>query len=582
MSKRTVFQGQRGLLVSIFLASVFLNLLVLTVPLYMLQLFSRVLSSGSIPTLVVLSTGAAIAIFFFFLFDAIRQRLTARLGTRLEAAHGPTVIEVLVSAASATDTRGAQPMRDLQETRRFVTGPAFVALLDVPWSLVFVGVIFLFNPLLGWIATAGILMLLALGVASEFLGRKPNEASNEATQKANSLVEEMIRNAEVIRPTARTNQLISRWQSMSFESLNAGAEVVDRVSLMTSVARMIRMGLQIAMLATGVTLVLSGQITPGVMIAASILLGRAAAPVEQSIAGWQALLGARLAVRRLNTLLAGISASDPPMPLPEPDCRISVESATVVSPARQDPLIFDVNFELRPGDSLGIIGPSGSGKTTLARALVGLQALSRGNIRIDDAALTDWPDDQIGQYVGFLPQRVELFDGTIAENIATMDPDAAPSAIVDAAKRARAHGLILTFPGGYNAPVGNRGELLSAGQRQRIALARAFYGDKRLIVLDEPNANLDPEGEEALADAVEAATRAGAVVVVVTHRISILRRVSHAALMQNGRVVRFGKSRDIIDAVAQPISSHHATADGKVTPIGGRARPSQKMQGAQS
>ena len=548
----------------------------------MLQLFSRVLSSGSIPTLIVLSTGAAIAIFFFFLFDAIRQKLAARLGTRLEVSLGPTVIEVLVAAASATDARGAQPIRDLQDVRRFVTGPSFIALLDVPWSVVFVGVIFLFDPLLGWIATVGILVLLGLGIASEILARKPNEASAETTQRANSLVEEMVRNAEVIRPTGRTGQLVARWQALSNDSLRTNAAVVDRVALMTSLARMVRMALQIAMLGAGVTLVLAGQITPGVMIAASILLGRAAAPVEQSIAGWHAFLGAKLAVRRLNALLASIEVGDAPMSLPEPDCRVSVESATVVSASRQDPLIFDVSFDLKPGDSLGIIGASGSGKTTLARALVGLQPLSRGTIRIDDAALTDWPEEQIGRHIGFLPQRVELFDGTIAENIATMDPDAAPSAIVEAAKRARTHGLILSFPGGYNAPVGTRGELLSAGQRQRVALARAFYGNKRLIVLDEPNANLDPEGEEALADAVQAATAEGAVVVIVTHRISILRRVTYAALMQNGRIARYGAARDVIDAAAQPISPHHAAVDGKVTPIDVRARGRAHAQGAAS
>ena len=572
MRRTSVFHGQRGLISSIFLASVFLNVLVLTAPLYMLQLFSRVLSSGSMSTLAVLTVGAGIAIFFFFLFDAARQKLASRLGTRLEARLGPIVLEVLVGGASATDTRGAQPMRDLQELRRFVTGPAFIALLDAPWSVLFVGIIFLFHPALGWVALIGILILLVLGIISEYAGRRPNETSQESLQKANAVVEEMIRNAEVIRPTARTGSLIERWRGLSNASMADGMAVVDRLSIMTSLARMVRMALQIAILCVGVLLVLQGALSPGAMIAASILLGRAAAPVEQSIAGWRALMSVRLAVRRLNALLGAIEEGKTRIELPLPSGRVSVEQATVVSPGRQDPLLFDVSFELRPGDSLGIIGPSGAGKTTLARSLVGLQPLSRGFIRFDDAALCDWPEEQIGRYIGFLPQRVELFNGTIAENIATMDPDAAPSAIVDAAKRARAHGLILGLPGGYNAEVGLRGELLSAGQRQRIGLARAFYGDKRLIVLDEPNANLDPEGEEALADAVDAATENGAAVVVVTHRIAILRRVSHAALMQNGRIVRYGSARDIIDAAAQPISRHHAAADGKVTTMRDRTR----------
>jgi len=240
------------------------------------------------------------------------------------------------------------------------------------------------------------------------------------------------------------------------------------------------------------------------------------------------------------------------MELPTPEGHLSVEDATVVLPDRQDPVVFGVSFDLQPGSSLGIIGPSGAGKTTLARALVGLQPLARGYVRIDDAALTDWPSAQIGRYIGFLPQRVELFGGTVAENIAMMDELAAPSDIVDAAKRAEVHDLILGLPKGYNTPVGNMGERLSAGQRQRIGLARAFFGDRRLIVLDEPNANLDPEGEEALSRAVSNATARGAVVIVVTHRMSILRRVSHAAVMEAGRMVRFGSAREVLDAVIRP------------------------------
>src|SRR5690606_5018891 len=273
---------------------------------------------------------------------------------------------------------------------------------------------------------------------------------------------------------------------MSFGALVHSTRAIDRISLFSAMARMVRMGLQIAVLTQGVVLVLDGAITPGVMIASSILLGRAAAPVEHSIAGWRALLSAREAHRRLNALLANFEEARKLVELPEPQGRLSVESATLVVPGRQSPLLLDVNFELRPGDMLGIVGPSGAGKTSLARCLVGLQPLSRGHVRIDDASLADWPADQIGHYIGYLPQRVELFDGTIAENIATMDEQASPAAVIEAAKRAEVHELILDIPGGYNAPVGLRGELLSGGQRQRIGLARAFYGDKRLIVLDEP------------------------------------------------------------------------------------------------
>jgi PrtD family type I secretion system ABC transporter len=550
MRQRSVFEGQRILILAIFVASFFVNILVLTAPLYMLQLFSRVLSSGSISTLIVLTIGAGIALLGYFLFDLLRQRLVSRLGTRLEVNLSPTVLEVLVQTTSATDSRGGQPIRDLQELRRFVTSPSFIALLDAPWSLLFVAIIFLFHPVLGSIALVGIGVLLALGVISEIAGRAQSDKAAEAAQISNSIADEMMRNAEIVRAMGKTPALIERWKSRAYQSMIAGSSATDRVAAMTSLAKLVRLVLQIGVLGAGVLLVLRGELTPGVMIATSILLGRAAAPVEQAIAGWRALMSARLAKKRLNELLANIDEGKVPMELPEPEGFLSVENATVVSANRQNPLFFDVSLQLKPGDSLGLIGPSGSGKTTFANSLVGLQTLSRGFIRIDDAAITDWPHHQIGRFVGFLPQRVELFGGTIAENIATMDADAAPSAIVEAAKKAEVHNLILDLPGGYNAPVGQRGELLSAGQRQRIALARAFFGDKKLIVLDEPNANLDPEGEEALARAVTNATACGAVVIVVTHRLNILRRVSHAAVLQDGRLTRFGSAREVLDAAA--------------------------------
>lgn len=564
MTTRHVFSGQRGLIFAILVCSLFVNLLILTAPLYMIQLFSRVVSSGSVATLVALSVGAGIALIFFFFFDAIRQRLVARLGTRLEARLGPTVLRGVLSATSATDTMGAQPLRDLQEVRGFVTSPAFIALLDAPWSVIFIAAIFLFHPLLGVIAVLGIGLLFLLGVLSNAFGRAPNQAAEESTRSANSTVEEMIRNAEVIRAMGKQRALIERWSLQSFGSMMFGMLATDRVALMTSFAKLVRMGLQIAIMGVGVLLVLEQKLTPGLMIASSILLGRAAAPVEQSIAGWRGLMTARTAVRRLNGLLARQQGQAELMELPEPEGLLSVENATVVMPNRQEPLLLDVNFALQPGQSLGLIGPSGAGKTTLVRVLVGLQPLVRGNVRIDAAAISDWPEEQLGQYIGFLPQRVELFNGTIAENIALMDGEAEPAKVVAAARLAQVHDMILKLPGGYNAPVGMRGELLSAGQRQRIGLARAFYGDRRLIVLDEPNANLDPDGEEALARAVEAATERGKIVVVVTHRMSILSRLSHAAIVQDGRIVRFGAARQVFEAVAQPIAGATTGRDPKV------------------
>lgn len=581
MKTKRVFDGQRGVLAAIFTASIFVNLLILTAPLYMLQLFARVMASGSIPTLIALTTGACIALVFFFLFDMLRQRLVARLGSRLEARLSPVVLEGMINGQLPPALRQAEPIRDIQDLRGFITSPVFLALLDAPWSVIFLALIFLFSPVLGMVALAGIALLFSLALLNEMLARKPMDEAGKQATETNAAVAEMMQNAGLIRAMGKTGPLIGRWQLKAFSALLFNTLATDRVALITSLAKAVRMGLQIAVLGVGVVLVINNQLTPGLMIAASILLGRAAAPVEQSIAGWRGFLKARSAQGRLNTLLAHLGAAPERLTLPEPEGRLSVENATVVLPGRPDPLLMDISFELKPGQSLGLIGPSGAGKTTLAHALAGLQPLVRGHIRIDDAALSDWDPAQIGQHIGFLPQRVELFQGTVAENIALMDPDARPSDVVAAAKLAQVHEMILALPGGYNAEVGPRGEFLSAGQRQRIGLARAFFGDRKLIILDEPNANLDPEGEEALACAIEEACARGAAVVAVTHRISLLRRVSHAALLQDGRLARFGEARQVIEAAAQPMAAAQAHPDDpKIAPF--RHRKDSADQDAQT
>ncbi|MEO0465163.1 MAG: type I secretion system permease/ATPase [Pseudomonadota bacterium] len=564
MKTKRVFDGQRSLIGSIFVASLFVNVLVLTAPLYMLQLFSRVLSSGSMSTLIALTIGAAIALFFFFLFDVLRQRLVARLGTRLEARLGPIVMSGIMSGNMPPETHGTQPLHDVQSLRSFVTSPILIALLDAPWSLVFVGLIFLFHPLLGLVALTGMIVLFMLGVINEFIGRGPNAAASDAASEATQSADEIFNNAEIIHAMGNTRTQVERWTLKSFSSMMFGTVATDRIATLSSLAKLVRMAMQVGIMGVGVVLVLNGQLSPGLMIAASILMGRAASPVEQSVAGWRGLLQVRINIRRLNAVLAHVQDADDRLELPEPEGRLSVETASAVIDGVQRPLFFDVNFELQPGQSLGLIGPSGAGKTSLARALVGLQPLVRGYIRIDDVALTDWSAEQIGSHIGFLPQRIELFRGTIAENIALMNPEARPSDVVAAAKLAEVHDMIVKLPGGYNAQVGDRGNFLSAGQRQRIGLARAFFGNRKLIVLDEPNANLDPEGEAALARAIANATARGSIVVVVTHRMNLLRQVSHAGVMEDGRLVRFGEAKGVVEAATRPIAQESAEEDPKV------------------
>lgn len=560
MTIRTVFEGQRGLVLAIFLASLFVNMLILTTPLYMTQLFSYVMASGNVATLVALTLGAGLCLLFFLAFDALRGRLSSRLGIRLEAQLGPAVMARLVEDVALRDKLGVQPLRDIQELRNFVGGSFFAALLDAPWAGLFVAAIFVFHAELGLIAALGVLMLFGLGVLSELLGRAPNRDAQAAVQQAGRLSEEALRNAELLRAMGGAPGMIRRWQGRSGRALLYGTRAADRIGLLAALARFLRLGLQIAIMSWGAWLVMRNELAPGLMMAASILLGRAAAPVEQSIAGWRMLLNVRAGVQRLQVVLDRHHAADSLMDLPEPAGHLALEEVSVILPDRPQPLLFGITFDLPAGAALGVIGPSGAGKTTLARALVGLQPLARGAVRIDDSALTDWPAPQIGRHIGFLPQRVELFAGTVAENIALMDETTAPSAIVAAARRAEVHEMILALPRGYNTEVGPLGERLSAGQRQRIGLARAFMGERCLIVLDEPNANLDPEGEEALARAIEAANARRVTVVIVTHRMNILRRVSHVAVLDNGRLARFGRRNDILQPGPHPMAAR--TSEG--------------------
>lgn len=554
MRTRTIFEGERGLIGTIGLLSLVANLLILTAPLYMLQIFERVLGSGSHETLVMLTAAALFALFVHFLVEWSRQRLANRLGARIEERVGPLLLGSLLGGRDRLAARDAEPLRDLQDVRVFVTGPAFTALLDAPWALLFVGVLFLFHPLIGLVSALGIGILVVLAIASDLGSRPANRLSLAASRIATGAAEDFLRQADPARAMGRVPALVARWQRLAGVAGAAGLRAGDRIALMSALAKFVRMALQIAVLGVGVALVLAHEVAPGVMIAASILLGRAAAPVEQAIGGWRQMTQARLARQRLDALLAALDDRAGRLELPPPLGRLSVENATLVVPGRQEPLLFDVSLDLRPGETLGLIGPSGAGKSTLARAIVGLQPLSRGHVRVDEAALADWPPGQLAAHVGYMPQEVELFDGTIAENIAGMDAAVPAAAIVEAAKLAEVHEMILGLPGGYNAPVGPRGSLLSAGQRQRIGLARTVVGDRRIVVLDEPNASLDPEGEAALARTVRRLGDRGTVAVVVSHRMNILATVSKIAFLQDGRLVRFGPAREVLSEIGRPVA----------------------------
>ncbi len=553
--------------------SVFTNLLVLTLPLYMLQLFDRVMGSGSMETLAVLTLAATGALIVYACFEALRTQLLNRLGMRIEVSLGELVLNATMAKIRRGDSRSPQAIRDLHEVRQYYSGNGFTTLLDAPFAPFFVIVIFFFHPYLGSIAALGAAILFGLGLLSNFLSREPMMEASEHRERAMRRAETLVRNSDVVRSMGMTPTVLDRWRSENEEHLVPIAKATDRIGYTGAAGKFVRMILQISLLGTGVVLALQDAITPGVMIASSIMMGRALAPVERTVAGWKGLVSAWAARDRLKALLQEFVEQPDLVDLPEPEARLSCENLTFWLPGSDKPIIYNINFALEPGEAMGIIGPSGAGRSTLARVLVGLDEPTRGNVRLDGADLRDWETVSRGQYFGYLPQQVQLFTGTVADNISGLDSWANPGDIVEAAKRAGVHDMILKLPGGYNADIGDDGNLLSAGQRQRLALARCLYMERRVIVLDEPNSNLDPDGEERLADAVENAKARGCALILVTHRLSILSRMDKVLLLKDGMQAAIGPPNEILLQVQEAQRREKVIGPQKLSVIE-KAKPS--------
>lgn len=548
---RSVFSGQRGLIAAIAVFSLFINVLILTVPLYMLQLFERVMVSHSYETLTMLATIAMLGLIAYFCFDIIRQRLLLRLGVRIEKNFNAKMLSHQLNNLHRGDPQSARALHDLRELRSYVSGPSFLALLDSPWAIVYVTIIFMFHFDLGMIALVGLVILFVLGVVSDYMSRNSFERAMEASATADNLAQTYFRTADAAHSMAAVGKLVRQWSRPTDLSMSHGARAGDTVGVMSAAARFVRMVIQIALLSTGVVLVMSNMVTPGVMIAAAIIGARALAPVEQSITTWRTLVSARRAYARVKANIESYHTAEGKLALPEPNPTLLAQAVTVMLPGADRLLLHNVSFEIMPGEALGIIGPSGSGKTTLARVLCGLDQPSRGEVRLDGSKLSDWPAELLGEYVGYLPQRVELLNGTVAENISFHDPDADPKEIIRAAHAAHSHEMILQLPKGYNTDVGSSGDWLSAGQRQIIALARTFYGNRRLVILDEPNSNLDPDGEESLAKAVVSAKERGCALVLITHRPAILRQLDKLIVLNNGTVSQYGTPDEVFKNARQ-------------------------------
>jgi len=542
---RDALRDARRSLAGAAVLSAAVNMLMLAGPLYMLQVYDRVLTSRSVPTLAALTIVLVGAYVFQAFLDAVRSRIIARSAALIDVRLRKLAHRAVLQFGGHTNTPpGAhQPVRELDNIRAFMTATGPIAIMDLPWIPVFLVLCFLIHPVLGFLSLAGAGILLVIAIVSERATREP--ARQVAGQSANraAALEAGRRSSEVVAAMGMTGALNERWASVDERFLIASQRAADIVSKYSSISKGARLLLQSAILGAGAYLVIGQELTAGSMIAASIMMGRALAPVETAVANWRTFVTARQSIGRLSKSLSSGNSESCDTHLPAPERQLSVVQAAVSAPGRQSVLVSGISFELGSGDALGIIGPSGAGKTSLLRALVGVWKPAKGFIRLDGATLDQWDPEKLGSFIGYVPQDSGLFDGTISENIARMDGRPDSSLVLAAAKNAGAHEMILRMPAGYDTRIGETGLALSAGQRQRVALARALYRDPFLIALDEPAANLDQEGELALQRAIRAAKARGAIVILIAHRPSALAECNKVLVLTNGLQQAFG-SRD--------------------------------------
>jgi len=525
------------------------NLLVLTGPLFMLQVYDRVLASRSVPTLVALFVLVAGTYAFLALLELLRSRMAARFAGAFEASLAPEVFRAsLRTGLAPLGLARPDAVRDLDSIRSYLAGPGPLALFDLPWLPVYLAIVFLFHPALGWLATGGALVATILLVINERLSGRPIAEASAAMALRQSLGDDARANAEPVFAMGMQDDVTARWRARSMALAEVQSRGSDVGALYTSVTKSFRLLLQSAVLALGAYLAIRGELSAGLMIAAS----RALAPVEQVVAQWRGLTAARQALRRTEQLLATQPSPAARLSLPDPQFTLEVRHFATGPDLHKPPLVSGVGFVLAAGEAMGVLGLSGSGKTSLARGLCGIWPVLQGEVRLDGSELTHFDPVQLGRRVGYLPQSVGLFDGTVAENTARFRADADSGTVLEAARLAGVHDLITSLPDGYDTRIGSRGVALSAGQRQRIGLARALYGDPFLLVLDEPNANLDFAGDNALTTALTAAKARGAVVIVIAHRPSAIAVCDKLIYLVNGRQSAFGAKEEVLRQVTAP------------------------------
>jgi ATP-binding cassette subfamily C protein len=542
--------------------SFFVNMLMLTGPLYMLNVYDRVLGSRSLETLIALSVLVAFLYGMMGIMDYVRGRIMGRVGARFQALMDRRVFAAVLKASTINKARkeSATGLRDLESVQRLITSPALMAVFDLPWTPLFFLGIFIFHPLMGLLGLVGGVILIAVAIANQLTTRKPLQKAGAAAFQSETMGAQIRQESEMVHALGMRDAAFSRWQIARGQSLDASIAAADGAGTFSAMTKTFRLFLQSAMLGLGAYLVLQGELTPGAMIAGSILLGRALAPIELIVGQFATFQKGREGWKNLSTLLGNVPVDDDRTTLPQPAARIVADQVTVVPPGEQTASLRMISFSVQPGQAVGVIGTSGAGKTTLARALTGVWRPAGGKIRLDGAALDQYNPDVLGQHIGYLPQRVQLFDGTIKENIARMSMQPDDAAVVEAAKKAAAHEMILKFPDGYDTRVTSNGGRLSGGQIQRIGLARAMYGNPVVLVLDEPNSNLDNEGSTALNNAIKLSKEEGKIVFIMAHRPAAIQECDLLLVIENGARRAFGPKDEVLQEMVKNADQIKKTA----------------------
>lgn len=555
-SLELAFKKYRTAFAATMVFSFFSNLLMFVGPIYMLQIYDRVLSSRNETTLVALTVIAVSLLLSYGLLEYTRTRLLVRAGLQFDEVLANPVFHRVVKQSILAPGSGAHvALGDIDKVREFMTGQGILSFFDAPWVPLFLALCFSFHPWLGMVATVGAVIIFGLALANEFSTRGALAEAGKAGQGASLFASATMQNAEVIRAMGMEKPLAGRWLTQHDEMLDQQARASGRGGAVVASSKFVRMSLQVAILGVGAYLAMMQEISPGIMIAASIVMGRALAPVEQSVQQWKGFVAARQSHKRLKQLFAAIPSDKERMQLPDPKGNIAVEALYAMAPGTRESILKNISFSVQAGDILAVIGPSGSGKSTLIRHLVGASVPASGAVRLDGTEMQHWDGDQVGRHVGYLPQDVKLFRGSVKENISRFQPDAVDDDIVAASKLSGAHDMIQTLGQGYDSNVGEGGNSLSGGQKQRVGLARAVYREPSLVVLDEPNSNLDNHGEQALMNCIKELKAKGKTVVLVTHKTNLLAMSDKTLMLVDGTVEKFGNTKEMFQPKAQPAAN---------------------------